>query len=94
LAQRRHPARAHRAAAQLEAIVHLHTSKEGRAYLPPIARHLSLAEQERLLDELHATVAVDGSDGTSEQTPARPVHPYLSCHASSYPRARRLARCW
>ncbi len=41
-------------ALRLDAIVELHTEKEERVYLPLIERYLSDAEQEKLLEELHA----------------------------------------
>jgi uncharacterized protein (DUF2249 family) len=66
-----------RAAVQLEAVVRLHTSKEERAYLPLVARNLSVAEQERLLDDLHETATVVGAGHLDAGVGADPVPPAL-----------------
>jgi uncharacterized protein (DUF2249 family)/hemerythrin-like domain-containing protein len=79
-----------RAAVQIEAVVSLHTEKEERAYLPLIARHLSGAEQQRMLDELHETAEAREHAATTTGAPEAPTEtPNLDVRA--LPPAQRHA---
>jgi|SRR5579885_1783801 len=47
---------------QLEAVLNLHLEKEERIFLPMIERHLSLAEQQRMMAAMHGTPGAAGAD--------------------------------
>lgn len=66
--------RLRRLALQLEAVLRVHLEKEERVYLPLFEQHLSEAEQQRVLDGMHAAYE-DGSTVDVRQIPPPQRHP-------------------
>jgi len=66
-----------RSAQQLEAILEMHTEKEERVYLPLFDAHLPLAEQQRVLDDMHgeASEAVSTASPKLDELDVRPLPP-------------------
>ncbi|RMF92598.1 MAG: DUF2249 domain-containing protein [Nitrospinota bacterium] len=62
---------------QLEALLRVHLEKEERIYLPLLEQYLSAAEQQRVLEGMHAayTASAPAEEGTKTTLDVRPLPP-------------------